>query len=73
MPSLALSPPPSQEKDSFEVAALLAKIEEKALRREIIGRARTPLVCRSISDRNPPHTGPLPHGLTIRPQEQPHI
>ena len=61
MPSLALSLPPSQEKDAPEVAALLAKIEEKALRLEFTGRNRTPLVSRSISHRNPPpHTGPLP-------------
>ena len=61
MPSLALSPPPSQEKDSPEVAALLAKIEEKALLREFTGRPGTPLVSRSISHRNPPpQTGPLP-------------
>lgn len=75
MPSIALSPPPGQEKDAPEVAALLAKIEEKALRLEFTGRNRTPLVSRSISHRNPPPRTrvPSPHGLTIRPQERPHI
>ena len=64
MPSIALSPPPGQEKDAPEVAALLAKIEEKALLREFTGRPGTPLVSRSISHRNPPpHTGPSPMGL----------
>ena len=49
MLSIADAPPTSQEKDSPELAALLAKIEEKALRLEFTGRNRTPLVSRSIS------------------------
>ena len=61
MLSIADAPPTCQTKADAAAAALVAAIEEKALRREIIGRARTPLVCRSISDRNPiPHIGPLP-------------
>ena len=61
MLSIADAPPTCQTKADAAAAALVAAIEEKALRREIIGRARTPLVCRSISDRNPiPRIGPLP-------------
>ena len=46
---------------SVDAAALLAGIEEKALRREITGRPGAPLVSRSISHRAPlPHLGPLP-------------
>lgn len=46
---------------SIDAAALLAGIEEKALRREFTGRPGTPLVSRSISHRAPlPHLGPLP-------------
>ena len=68
MPSIAGIPPARQGQFyplpsyySTDAAALLAGIEEKALRREFTGRPGAPLVSRSISHRAPlPHLGPLP-------------
>lgn len=66
----SIAPPPPLRQGEFyplpayysvDASALLAGIEEKALRREFTGRPGTPLVSRSISHRAPlPHLGPLP-------------
>ena len=71
MPSIAGIPPARQGQFyplpsyySVDAAALLAGIEEKAIRREITGRPGAPLVSRSISHRAPlPTWGPSPMGL----------
>ena len=73
MCSIAPPPPLRQEKDDPEVAALLARIEEKALRREVTGRPGSPLVSRSISHRAPLPTWGLPHGPISRPPGRLHI